>query len=1046
MRTIDLLDGMRTLAKERRRARFTGGIAFAVNSLCIRTCDCLSACLQGMGEAELVHRHGETLQIMDILLELCASPQVLARWRYSAEQIAWFVERIGPAVGAGRAPDAKACEATEEDVERARALGSAVGPGVREACSGVEQTPFLVPLLCAMISPTYKLLPLARMLGRASRGRWCKGDTMFVVQADAESACALGPLWQVTTQPLADLGRVKVVARGASVQWVELEVAWPRTGRPSCSNFLPAKCRIALLGLEAPYNHMLKVPDKDIAYLNKGLEAWERRLGPIAAELRAVLEGTYVVSRTGQPYRPMFMKNHPSLTEDGAMDKLWPGVAKCVWKGIFEFVGRKDPLPRVIVACAAVEKATDPFKRLVTDYRPTNIYVDPWAVKYISIRSIGLVMRRNALWWTRDLAGAYFNGVLGGCGRLARMVTRYRLARDKRSYEPMESKQFGCGPGCCGQFCDKALGAICLEGAVFRIAAAQFGGKTSNGPLALLVDGFYKIMKSLYPEIDGDGFVDDLFFFISTLWHGECVGLEGGCAQCAEREKEGEVYVAAVDALLEELHLERSDKDGKLGQLGTFLGIIMDSHRGRINLTKAKYDKLMFDLLSVLTWDEATPRKASKVRGKLQSYSECIEGVKPFSVPFTVFIGPAKTVCEWDTSSRAVEGMKEAARYLLTYLPSAVPAGAPLWKLEACTLAELVDRGVDVGMKVVIMKCDAAIPGVGMAYRIGNGPIRKCRGKQYSGLSAVMTFALARAAAGGTEEQVWREGWGMDMSVGLALEDEEVKDCVMIVVNDCVPALRALERGSSRSPQLQEAAVSVHKRGNHRGVRLMFLHVSGKQLVAEGIDDGSRKFAAALRGPACGAGLREVIGRFALRAGSAITIDYFAAAANTLAVRYAAWTEDPGAELVDAFTSRSWDQGKCPCGRYHRETGFFFPPNGLEERVVRRAKSDGARGIFLVPINRKAAYYMCLQQYSVEQEAVGMGDRVFEHAVRQMPKMMLFAVDFADGNADRASPPCGQEFVRRADGREVRAVDQEVQSAISGLLGALAESVLAGRV
>ena len=109
MRTIDLLDGMRTLAKERRRARFTGGIAFAVNSLCIRTCDCLSACLQGMGEAELVHRHGETLQIMDILLELCASPQVLARWRYSAEQIAWFVERIGPAVGAGRAPDAKAC-------------------------------------------------------------------------------------------------------------------------------------------------------------------------------------------------------------------------------------------------------------------------------------------------------------------------------------------------------------------------------------------------------------------------------------------------------------------------------------------------------------------------------------------------------------------------------------------------------------------------------------------------------------------------------------------------------------------------------------------------------------------------------------------------------------------------------------------------------------------------------------------------------------------------------------------------------------------------
>ena len=76
---------------------------------------------------------------------------------------------------------------------------------------------------------------------------------------------------------------------------------------------------------------------------------------------------------------------------------------------------------------------------------------------------------------------------------------------------------------------------------------------------------------------------------------------------------------------------------------------------------------------------------ASKVRaalrGKLQCYSECIEDVKPFSVPFTVFIGPAKTVAEYDTPSRNVEGMKEAARYLLEYLLAAVPAGAPLWKI-----------------------------------------------------------------------------------------------------------------------------------------------------------------------------------------------------------------------------------------------------------------------------------------------------------------------------------------------------------------------------
>jgi len=64
------LDNMRTLAKERRRAKFAGGVALAVNSLCIRTCNCLAAFLQGVGEAEMARRHGETVQIMEILLEL----------------------------------------------------------------------------------------------------------------------------------------------------------------------------------------------------------------------------------------------------------------------------------------------------------------------------------------------------------------------------------------------------------------------------------------------------------------------------------------------------------------------------------------------------------------------------------------------------------------------------------------------------------------------------------------------------------------------------------------------------------------------------------------------------------------------------------------------------------------------------------------------------------------------------------------------------------------------------------------------------------------
>jgi len=256
------------------------------------------------------------------------------------------------------------------------------------------------------------------------------------------------------------------------------------------------------------------------------------------------------------------------------------------------------------------------------------------------------------------MSSAYYNTVLRGCLRKAQEIYRWRLSASRKGYEVFKTKRFGCGPGTgpggCSGFCDKAMGGICLEGAIFRVAATQFGGKTSNAPLSLLVVAFYQILKREAPEIDGGAFVDDLFFFLVTLWHGQCAGLEGGCRDCGQAQKDGTKFVALVDALLAELHLELSDKNVPLGQSGVFLGVNVDTHRGRLTLTPLKYGKLTADLRAVLTWDEASPRMASKVRGKLVSYSECIEGIRVFSVPFTVFIGPAKTVGEWDVRSRAV--------------------------------------------------------------------------------------------------------------------------------------------------------------------------------------------------------------------------------------------------------------------------------------------------------------------------------------------------------------------------------------------------------
>ena len=50
------------------------------------------------------------------------------------------------------------------------------------------------------------------------------------------------------------------------------------------------------------------------------------------------------------------------------------------------------------------------------------------------------------------------------------------------------------------------------------------------------------------------------------------------------------------------------------------------------------------------------------------------------------------------------------------------------------------------------------------------------------------------------------------MSLEMLLADDDMHDCVVICKNDRAPALAAMEKGSSRWVQLQEAADSNTKR------------------------------------------------------------------------------------------------------------------------------------------------------------------------------------------------------------------------------------------
>ena len=160
----------------------------------------------------------------------------------------------------------------------------------------------------------------------------------------------------------------------------------------------------------------------------------------------------------------------------------------------------------------------------------------------------------------------------------------------------------------------------------------------------------------------------------------------------------------------------------------------------------------------------------------------------------------------------------------------------------------------------------------------------------------------------------------------------------------------------------------------------MALHMLGVQLIAEGVDGGSRERAKRLRGPAYTAWARRLLRDLLQEHGWRVTLDLFAAASNAFVERYVSWTDEPGSEAVDAFDLSSWNQTLCVCGQFHRETLFVFPQRGLERAVVRRAKSDNVRGCYVVPTNQKASCWKLLRSSAVARMAFDKPDEAFEFA------------------------------------------------------------------
>jgi hypothetical protein len=142
-----------------------------------------------------------------------------------------------------------------------------------------------------------------------------------------------------------------------------------------------------------------------------------------------------------------------------------------------------------------------------------------------------------------------------------------------------------------------------------------------------------------------------------------------------------------------------------------------------------------------------------------------------------------------------------------------------------------------------------------------------------------------------------------------------------------------------------------------------------------------------------------------------LSIDLSAANCNKMMERFASWTDKPGSEVVDAFTIPSWNQSVCQCGLSHRETCFIFPPAGLERATVKRARSDGARCVFVVPTAYKAGYWMALRNRSIDRAELTRPDLDFTNVQGTLGKHTVFLEDF--GTDDSLTPACGQSQAPR---------------------------------
>jgi hypothetical protein len=777
----------------------------------------------------------------------------------------------------------------------------------------------------------------------------------------------------------------------------------PRGPYPSL--FAPDYIRVPVDELGVP-----RPPDFQVGALFDNRHKWDSLIGPLSGEGRAVLSGFMQYPRVTHAVFVSRSRNHKSWTEnEPARRALGLKLGGYIYSGVIETVDPRFPAPAIVEPLGVVPKNGDPPWRLITDSRRGNECLAKWPVKFTTVTGLVRRVRYGDFGIGSDIRDAYHCFPKGGCGGGAHRVRMVAIKKNG-SREWRWTTRLGCTPETCTGTCDKSRSGVDLDGMLARFASAHFGEKPAGSPLGVLMLELRRYFarrpsfRGGLPKgrhvpgggrVDSASWVDDLLLLLKSRYHGRCGGATNGCKTCADTKELADLLEEHWLWLAAELGLPLSeDKRQRASQIWEYSGIIFDSIKGLLLIPDRKLAKVTASLLELGGTVSTTARELASVAGRLLHYSICIQHVRPFVPAFWAIMGSdgEPSADDHKLLDREIPVTNEL-RALCASLASTIkvyaPRGVCMWPFVASSLYAALLRGDASGVKVCAISYDASIAS-GWGF-----------GLQTSEDTTLRIFSGTYPQGTESSVQVHNEGHAAALAVAAADKIVDLTDAIIILRNDCAPALSALEFGSAGSPELQAHAASIARLCAERGATCLFLHVPGTTLMAEGIDAASRAGAAHELGPACGSELRGTIGSRAALLLWPISVDLFASAANAIAPRFFARYPEPGAEAVDALSVPSWNVSPCPgCGGCHREVFFAFPPEGLLGRFIAKARADGARGFVLTPTAITGDHWGSLLRAAVPIH--GEPYLAIKHPLRLLhhhhgftaTELALFAVDF----------------------------------------------------